>query len=474
MRLICILLLIIGNCLALPSAKAVYGGELALGSSFVVPIFISEDTSNPFCSGVAIEADVVVSAAHCFGVLGTTGEKLNWKTEDIRVAEPGLNTNEISVLDTINVKFAIFPRSYENYYDPVLAEYRSQKNDIIFFVLSSKLKTFKPIKIADFLEVDTAKKNLSTATFLGYGPVGPNLAKDGKPYQLLMKSAPARWATNHPADKDETIFFDGLSGSGLCGGDSGGPWFLNFDSEPILLAVTIGANGCGPTSQPINAAGTLVSPYLKEFRIKREQLEESIEKSRIEISSLLERGFKISEFSGCHGFGTKIEFKYRWREVHQTISKAMGWDTDNCPSGMGKPWVAAELVEGTPYTWTISDPNGAWSFMVERVFSRQNSLDSLAEKAEAKAKAEAEAKAKAEADAKAKAEADVKAKAEAEAKAKAEADAKAKAEAEAKVKAEADAKAALSKKRTITCAKGKLIKKVTAVNPKCPKGYKKK
>ena len=34
--------------------------------------------------------------------------------------------------------------------------------------------------------------------------------------------------------------------------------------------------------------------------------------------------------------------------------------------------------------------------------------------------------------------------------------------------------ATVSKKKTITCVKGKLTKKVTAVNPKCPSGYKKK
>ena len=99
------------------------------------------------------------------------------------------------------------------------------------------------------------------------------------------------------------------------------------------------------------------------------------------------------------------------------------------------------------------------------------------QEAEAKAKAEAEAKAKAEAEAKAKAEEEAKAKAEAEAKAKAEAEAKAKAEEEAKARAEAEAKAKLEaakKKTTITCVKGKLTKKVSAVNPKCPKGYKKK
>jgi hypothetical protein len=31
-----------------------------------------------------------------------------------------------------------------------------------------------------------------------------------------------------------------------------------------------------------------------------------------------------------------------------------------------------------------------------------------------------------------------------------------------------------TKKTTITCVKGKLIKNVTAVKPVCPKGYKKK
>jgi len=68
-------------------------------------------------------------------------------------------------------------------------------------------------------------------------------------------------------------------------------------------------------------------------------------------------------------------------------------------------------------------------------------------------------------------QAEAKAKAEAEAKAKAEAEAKAKAKAEAEAKAKAEA---VKKKSTITCVKGKLTKKVTAVNPKCPTGYKKK
>jgi uncharacterized membrane protein YqiK len=108
----------------------------------------------------------------------------------------------------------------------------------------------------------------------------------------------------------------------------------------------------------------------------------------------------------------------------------------------------------------------------------------LQAKAETEAKAAAELKAKQEAEVKAAAE--IKAKQDSEAKAKQEAEAKAAAEvkakqeaeakaaAEVKAKQEAAAKAAAAKKKTITCTKGKLTKKVTAVKPKCPKGYKKK
>jgi hypothetical protein len=36
------------------------------------------------------------------------------------------------------------------------------------------------------------------------------------------------------------------------------------------------------------------------------------------------------------------------------------------------------------------------------------------------------------------------------------------------------AKPAAAKKTSITCVKGRTSKKITAVNPKCPSGYKKK
>ena len=88
------------------------------------------------------------------------------------------------------------------------------------------------------------------------------------------------------------------------------------------------------------------------------------------------------------------------------------------------------------------------------------------------AKAAAELKAKQEAEAKDAAE--LKAKQEAEAIAALELRAKEEAEAKAVAEKLAATKAASLKKTTITCIKGKLVKKVIAVKPVCPKGYKKK
>jgi hypothetical protein len=125
-----------------------------------------------------------------------------------------------------------------------------------------------------------------------------------------------------------------------------------------------------------------------------------------------------------------------------------------------------------------------WPFVSTLEEKYKEFLSEDAKNRELKARQEAEAKAaadKAAAELKAKEEAEVAAalKAKEEAEAKAAAELKATQEAEAKAVAEklaaekiAAAKLASAKKSTITCVKGKLTKKVTAVKPKCPVGYK--
>ena len=149
--------------------------------------------------------------------------------------------------------------------------------------------------------------------------------------------------------------------------------------------------------------------------------------------------------------------------------------------------IGAQFVS-TEFTLLISDLNSS-TITMNLVSSSLTSTAQFSElvakaseaksKQDADAKAAAELKAKQDADAKSaaelKAKQDADAKSAAELKAKQDADAKAAAELKAKQDADASAKAAAAKKKTtITCIKGKTLKKVTALQPKCPIGYKKR
>ena len=144
--------------------------------------------------------------------------------------------------------------------------------------------------------------------------------------------------------------------------------------------------------------------------------------------------------------------------------------------------IDAFMVKGT-FALERFEADSAYRESIERLRLLASQAAELKAKQEADAKAAAELKAKQEADAKAaaelKAKQEAEAKSAAELKAKQEAEAKAREETEAReaaaiAEAEAAAKAAAKKKTTITCIKGKLIKKVTDIKPVCPKGYKKK
>jgi hypothetical protein len=138
-----------------------------------------------------------------------------------------------------------------------------------------------------------------------------------------------------------------------------------------------------------------------------------------------------------------------------------------CAPVSEKEWLDARMSGFMTYYWFQLG-----SGFVDEVTTqiRKAEAKAIADKAAAELKAKQEAEAKAAAELKAKQEAEAKAAAELKAKQEAEA----KAVAELKAKQEAEAKAAAVKKITITCVKGKLVKKVTRVKPVCPKGYKKK
>ena len=174
-------------------------------------------------------------------------------------------------------------------------------------------------------------------------------------------------------------------------------------------------------------------------------------------------GSKCDDDSGA-GFFVEID---KTRYYLGTVG-GLGWALPNCRGDGSQSFgVGGGMAGFTPANKFLDLIKTAENIVAEDKRIEFANAEEARLAAELKARQEAEAKAKAEEEAKAKAEEEAKAKSEAEAKARAEEETKAKQEAEAKIKLEAS-----KKKTTITCVKGKIIKKITAINPKCPKNFK--
>jgi len=153
-----------------------------------------------------------------------------------------------------------------------------------------------------------------------------------------------------------------------------------------------------------------------------------------------------------------------WVEQKSNIWDAAGLIKPNCP----------RATNADPKIYTVCDLNFDFPSKVlsTNVTITQESLIEADKAAADKAAAELKAAAD-KAAAELKAAGDKAAAAEAADKARAAAqDAADKAAAELMAKREAEAKSIATKKTTMICIKGKLTKKVTAVKPKCPAGYK--
>ncbi len=221
--------------------------------------------------------------------------------------------------------------------------------------------------------------------------------------------------------------------------------------------------------QRINPRNEYRSPHrMVSYLVDKSQLESFYRLNTWHIppnQTILDFGVSLSPTLGSmcdddSGAGFFVEVD-KTRYYLGTVG-ALGWALPNCRSDGSQSFGVGGGIAGfTPANKFLDLIKSAENIVAED--KRKEFLQAE------EARLDAELKAKQEAEVKAKLEAEAKAKAEEEAKAKVEAEAKAKAESEAKAKLEAS-----KKKTTITCVKGKLTKKVTAVNPKCPAGYKKK
>ncbi|MGA0902237.1 MAG: hypothetical protein ACO3RD_04990 [Candidatus Nanopelagicaceae bacterium] len=135
----------------------------------------------------------------------------------------------------------------------------------------------------------------------------------------------------------------------------------------------------------------------------------------------------FKEETYCHSINVNGELQALINNQWRGIKSALGWDTDSsCPeSNLVRPWTRAVVPEGTQLRWRVWF-DGAFDWTSETFIATKNSapadepLDTVIKE----------------------------------------------------VKPPLTTKSDKSISKTIRCSKGKKIKEITEVSPRCPKGYK--
>jgi secreted trypsin-like serine protease len=241
-------------------AISIQGGDLALGDNRIVSWMDTMSSRNSSCSAALLRERVVVTAAHCVTQSNSELLNLNWDTSV--VALPGVDIKVDDFGTRISVKRIVRASGYIDVWNPNGGDTRTQVDDIAFLFLTRPVIPGYTIPVATLDEVSIIKKQGLVITHLGYGFQASN-SVDGKPYRVDLLSnqkGSGRYGDKYGTDW-KTISSDETGFKALCPGDSGSPWYSNINGIEKIVAVTVGASGCGGSGRN-GTIGTVIAPYL--------------------------------------------------------------------------------------------------------------------------------------------------------------------------------------------------------------------
>jgi len=418
------------------SADAVQGGfSNSDYSATAVALLKSSSAKSSYCSGAHIDEYLIVTAAHC--VVNSVGDIEN----EIWVAPPGTNLGNsfipIIVAEVFTVKGWKNPSTY------VI------NNDIAF--LSVRKSLGKPILVRTATSKEVKDLNGQQVTLGGYGRTRPTDTVSLSPLFIQQKVIDV----GIPGFTSGTYFHvEATKQESPCPGDSGGPIFKEILGKLTLIAVIAGGNGCSLTTRSeFSEIGFLPAAYSDLMTLARDNIAKPA-------------GAPINTSSQISSIGVSI----KWQAPSEAITGSTSeYQVQN---DQGQMLCAVDFMKSRLDYWCVISASkivGKEFFVLAKGLAK----DSVKVPAGNDAFLQVIATEKATADriaadglAAEKATAD-RIESERVASAKATAD-----RIESERVAIEKASTKTNSLKTITCVKGKIVKKVSSIKPICPRGYK--